>query len=98
MYKSYFEGKHRIKKGGIKMPNKKKNTKNNKKNDERFQKINIKHDPQAESTSAVFNKNHEEQFDKGGIINGPQRTKKETKMQNKKQSKPEVTSNDDMKN
>jgi hypothetical protein len=57
MYKSHFGGKHRIKKGAINMPNKKKYTKNNKKHDERFQKINIKHDPQAESTRAVFTNN-----------------------------------------
>lgn len=38
------------------MPDKIKKTKNNKKNDERFNKINIKHDPQAESTRAVFSK------------------------------------------
>jgi hypothetical protein len=37
------------------MPNKIKKTKNNKKHDERFQKINIKHDPQAESTRAMTN-------------------------------------------
>jgi hypothetical protein len=35
------------------MPNKMKKTKNNKKHDERFNKINIKHDPQAESTRAA---------------------------------------------
>jgi hypothetical protein len=57
MYKSCCGGKHKIKKGAIIMPNKRKVTKNNKKHDERFQKINIKHDPQAESSRAVFTNN-----------------------------------------
>lgn len=42
------------------MPNKIKNTKNNRKNDERFEKVNIKHDPQAESVRAAFNRRDRE--------------------------------------
>lgn len=37
------------------MNNKMKFTQNNKKEDGRFKKKNIKHDPQAESSRAVFN-------------------------------------------
>lgn len=36
------------------MPNKMKSDNNNKKEDGRFKKKNVKHDPQAESTRATF--------------------------------------------
>ena len=42
------------------MPNKMKKSKNNKKQDERFNKINIKHDPQAESVRAASRSGREE--------------------------------------
>lgn len=42
------------------MPDKIKETKNNRKQDERFKKINIKHNPQAESARAAFEKGKEE--------------------------------------
>jgi hypothetical protein len=45
------------------MPNKMKDTKNNKKHNERFKKVNIKHDPQAESARAVFQRRGEEELD-----------------------------------
>ena len=35
--------------------NKMRNTTNNKKQDEKFKKKNIKHDPQEESSRAIFN-------------------------------------------
>lgn len=41
-------------KGELNMQNKMKVTFNNKKEDGRFKKKNIKHDPQAESSRAVF--------------------------------------------
>jgi len=37
------------------MPNKIRNTANNKKQDGKFKKKNIKHDPQSESSRAIFN-------------------------------------------
>ena len=40
--------------------NKKKSTKNNKKEDGKFRSKNIKHDPSAESARAVFGLNHTE--------------------------------------
>lgn len=43
--------------------NKIRETKNNRKHDERFKKINIKHDPQAESARAVFHKRTEVDLD-----------------------------------
>lgn len=45
------------------MPNKIKESKNNRKHDERFKKINIKHDPQAESARAVFENRGEKELD-----------------------------------
>jgi hypothetical protein len=50
-------------KGDDKLANKIKETKNNRKHDERFTKVNIKHDPQAESARAVFQKRGEEHLD-----------------------------------
>lgn len=42
------------------MPNKMKETKNNRKHDEKFKKVNIKHDSQAESARDVFSKKTED--------------------------------------
>lgn len=44
------------------MPDKIKKTKNNKKNDERFNKVNINHDPQAESARAVTTRDGDDKF------------------------------------
>lgn len=45
------------------MTNKMKETRDNKKHNGRFKKINIKHDPQAESARAVFEKRGEKDLD-----------------------------------
>lgn len=45
------------------MPNKIKKTKNNKKQDEHFAKVNIQHDPQAESTRAAARRNEDENLE-----------------------------------
>lgn len=42
------------------MPDKMKDTKNNKKHDGKFKKVNIKHDSQAESARDVFGKKVED--------------------------------------
>lgn len=47
-------GEDKSKKGVIIMSCKMRNTKNNKMQDGKFKKKNIKHDPQAESARAVF--------------------------------------------
>lgn len=44
------------------MDNKMKKTKNNKKQDGRFDKVNIKHDPQAESARDTFTQSDGEDF------------------------------------
>lgn len=43
--------------------NKMKETKNNRKHDEHFKKVNIKHDPNAESARAVFDRRDKEDLD-----------------------------------
>lgn len=53
-------------KGGLKMPdhpNKMKSDNNNKKEDGKFKKINIKHDPQSESTRAAFERRGPKELD-----------------------------------
>jgi hypothetical protein len=60
LYKNSIKGKHKAKKGEDKMPNKMKETKNNRKHDGKFKKLNIKHDSQAESAREVFGKKQED--------------------------------------
>jgi hypothetical protein len=45
------------------MPDKIKKTQNNKKQDGRFNKVNIKHDPQAESVRATSRRDKEESIE-----------------------------------
>lgn len=59
----YSMGEAKFEKGVVRVSSKMRNTKNNKMQDGKFKKKNIKHDPQAESARAVFGEPKAKEYD-----------------------------------